>query len=268
MAADPTIAAFRAAIEKEFETSPPTICVIGLSGVGKSSTINAMFGTKKAVSASTRGTHRFHANTFTLESDRIEGARITCALRVVDAPGLGEDAALDKNYLKRYREHLPRCDVALWVVAARNRALALDQQYLRELARVMPSTVIGINQVDLVDPLDWDEKLNMPSITQDTIIREICADRSEKLSPLLRARPKVVAYSALRYFSLQALFAALIDSAPAQRRWMFDLVKSFSTTDWLARANGLTDAQRKLLAEKYSSADRKVALETVGARNR
>jgi uncharacterized protein len=261
MSAD--LARFKAGIETEFRKAPPTICVIGLSGVGKSSTINAMFGTRKAVSASTRGTHRFRADTFDIESGRVDGLKLACQLRVIDAPGLGEDVDLDDGYLKNYRAHLPKCDVALWVIAARNRALALDQGYLKALGKVLPHGVIGINQVDLIDPLDWDDRINMPSLTQDKVLREIVADRGEKLGRLFPNRPKTIAFSATHYWNLQALFTALIESAPPQRRWMFDLVKSFSTRDWLARANGLTEPQRKALTERYMSADKPVPMETL-----
>ncbi len=261
MSAD--LARFKIGIEDEFRKAPPTICVIGLSGVGKSSTINAMFGTRKAVSGSTRGTHRFRADTFDIESGRVDGFKLACQLRVIDAPGLGEDVDLDEGYLKNYRTHLPKCDVALWVVAARNRALALDQGYIKTLRKVLPHGVIGINQVDLIEPLDWDDRVNMPSLTQDKVLKEIVVDRQEKLGRFFPNRPKTVAYSARHYWNLQALFSALIESAPPQRRWMFDLVKSFSTSDWLAGAKGLTDAQRRALAERYLSTDRGMTMDAL-----
>src|SRR5688572_28685157 len=111
------------AIEREFSANPPTICVIGLSGVGKSSTINSMFGANRTVSATIRGTTRFDADTYEIVSSRVAGLRLSCRLRVYDAVGLGEDIELDASYLRRYKTHLPKCDIALWIVAARNRAL-------------------------------------------------------------------------------------------------------------------------------------------------
>ena len=259
-AASGALGAVVKAIEAEFARQPPAICVIGLSGVGKSSTMNAMFGTNRQVSATVRGTSRFSSSTFEITSHRMEGASLKCAFKVYDAPGLGEDAGLDDNYLARYREHLPKCDIALWVLAARNRALALDQQYLERLAKVLPHLVIGINQADLVDPLDWNEGINMPSRAQTEAIAAIEADRHAKLARFARGECTTVSYSAKKYYNLQTLFAACVKAAPERRRWMFELIKSFSTRDWLNRAKGLTEAQREQLAERYIKSDAKLRM--------
>lgn len=253
-------------IEREFAARPPTIGVIGLSGVGKSTTINAMFGTSRHTSASVRGTNRFKAADIEYVSDRVADARVKCAFKFYDAVGLGEDKDLDRNYLKRYREHLPKCDVAIWVLAARNRALALDQQYLAEIAKSLPglAMVIAVNQVDLVDPVDWNERINMPSERQAKAIAEITADRQEKLSRFVKGDCPVVPYSAARYYNLQTLFATCLKAAPPHRRWMFELIKSFSTHDWLSRAKGLTDAQRAALAARHIKSDAKLKLADKG----
>lgn len=254
-------------IEQEFATRPPTIGVIGLSGVGKTTTINAMFGTSRHTSATVRGTSRFNAADIEFVSDRVADAKVKCAFRFYDAVGLGEDKKLDGNYLKRYREHLPKCDVAVWVLAARNRALALDQQYLESIAKYLPNLnmVIAVNQVDLVDPVDWSERLNMPSPSQAAAIQEIAADRREKLKSYVKGDCPVVAYSAARYYNLQALFATCLKAAPPERRWMFELIKSFSTHDWLKRAKGLSDAQRAALAKAHIKADEKITLDRLGS---
>ncbi|MFZ1104774.1 MAG: GTPase [Hyphomicrobiaceae bacterium] len=234
------------AIEREFAANPPTIGVIGLSGVGKSSTINSMFGANRTVSATIRGTTRFDADTYEIVSSRVSGLSLSCRLRVYDAVGLGEDIELDASYLRRYRTHLPKCDIALWIVAARNRALALDQSYLQQLARVLPNLVIGLNQVDLVEPLNWSAAANLPSREQQAAIAEITEDRKRKLARYARqGEVAVIPYSALHYYNLQTLYLECVRAAPQPRRWMFDLIKSFSTADWLARAEGLTEAQRQ-----------------------
>jgi small GTP-binding protein len=243
------------AIEAEFANAPPTIAIVGLSGVGKSTIVNSLFGTRRDVSATTRGTSRFHKRTFEIVSKRLYGASLKCALQIVDAPGLGEDFGLDDNYLKRYRQHLPEADIALWVVAARNRALALDQQYLRKLSDVLRHVVLGINQVDLVDPLSWNEAINLPSKEQAENIATIVNDRREKLSAAFDRPIRAVPFSALKHYNLQALFNACLDEAPRRRRWMFEILKAFSTRDWLAQAKGLSPRQREALEAKYLQAE-------------
>lgn len=242
---------FVAAIQAEFEERPPTIGVIGLSGVGKSSTINAMFGAKKRVSATVRGTTRFHTSRHTVENDKLQGKRLQYQFAVVDAPGLGEDLDQDERYLAAYKRHLPKCDVALWVVAARNRALSVDQLYLKKLKSVLPNLVIGVNQVDLVEPGDWSAATNLPSAAQKEAIDAILADRAARFARLYGSRTPIIAYSAKKYYNLSQLFLACVERAPKSRRWMFELVKNFSAKDWLDRVEGLSEAEKaQIIAAK------------------
>lgn len=253
------------AIAEEYRENPPTLGVIGLSGVGKSSTINSMFATKLKTSATVRGTTRFSSHRFDVTGKKILKKGIPGVLNVTDAPGLGEDLARDKTYLKAYRKHLPKCDVALWIVSARNRALALDQMYFKELrkTRSLPKIVIGINQVDLIDPLDWDDYYNMPSAKQDKHLQEIVADRRDKLSAYIDADTPVVGYSATNYYNLQALFTACVEAVEGERRWMFSLLKSFSIEDWISRASGLSDSEKKKILDQEAQPDIGAMLESV-----
>ncbi|MCI4666206.1 MAG: 50S ribosome-binding GTPase [Neomegalonema sp.] len=236
---------FLSAILGEFEERPPTIGVIGLSGVGKSSTINAMFGTRKTVSATTRGTVRFHTSKHAVENQKYKGRTIRYPLHVVDAPGLGEDLEQDERYLAAYKKHLPKCDVALWVIAARNRALAVDQLYLKQLKAVLPNLVVGVNQVDLIEPGDWSRETNLPSEEQKAAMDEILADRKQRLAGLYGRRTPLVGYSAKKFYNLSTLFLACVEAAPKKRRWMFELIKGFSAKDWLAQVEGLAPAEKE-----------------------
>src|SRR5437868_5652282 len=106
------------AITQEIRHRPPIIGLVGVSGVGKSSTINTLFKTSLPTSDTVACTKEFSLNDVQATISK-GGSTRTAVLRVVDAPGLGEDLERDPNYLDMYREHLPHCDVILWVIAAR-----------------------------------------------------------------------------------------------------------------------------------------------------
>ena len=125
-------------LEEFANLNPPTIGVIGTSGVGKSSTLNAMFGTNFVVSGNIRGTTEINSKKVELMAKRGPAKDKKITLRVVDAPGLGEDVRKDEEYLSMYSNALPECDVVIWVMTARNRAIALDQTYLKRLDRFWP----------------------------------------------------------------------------------------------------------------------------------
>jgi predicted GTPase len=238
-------------INDTLTNAPPTIGVIGVSGVGKSSTINKMFKTNLRTSDTVRCTTEF--------SDQLLGTTISSGpkkgqkaiLRVVDAPGLGEDFRTDTQHLQMYRENLPRCDVILWVMTARNRAVALDQMYLEKLSEFSDRIFFGINQVDIVEPIDWDENHNLPSKTQAANIKAIEVDRSERISIVLKRKPTIVSYSAKLHFNLIRLFEEAINTCPPERRWLFDLIKNTSPKDWLAQAKGISEEEKRRIIAKY-----------------
>jgi predicted GTPase len=147
---------------------PPAIGVVGVSGGGKSSTVNALFGTDLSVSHTTAGTAGF-------------GDVGLARLQAIDAPGPGEDRDQDRSLLRQYRERRPECDVVLWVLTARHRGLALDQSYLDRLPDLSDRLVFGVNQVDLIAPGDWDRAVNLPSDRQEQHMLEILEDRKARL---------------------------------------------------------------------------------------
>ena len=210
---------------------PPTIGLIGVSGVGKSSTINTMFKANLPISHTIACTKEFEQIPLKLSATQgpVEGAHID--LVVYDAPGLGEDIKLDPMYLDMYHEKLVECDVILWVMSARNRAVALDQKYLLELKDFHNKILFGINQVDIVDPMNW-QNSNLPSKEQQKNIEEIRKDRENKLSETLGQKVKAIPYSNTRGWNLDVLFLELLNTCNTNRKWLFHALKGYRVEDF------------------------------------
>lgn len=217
-------------LKRELER-PPTIGLVGVSGVGKSSTVNAMFKAGLAVSHTTACTKEFTPVTLTLKQGEARG--LQTRLVVKDAPGLGEDVSRDREYLDMYRRELPHCDIILWVMSARNRAVALDQQYLRYFADLGERIVFGINQVDLVHPMNWKPGMPIPSREQTEHIASIVEDRRMRLSDVLGRQAVVIPYSNHRGYNLESLFTALVSQCRGDRAWIFGALKGFRLDDFV-----------------------------------
>jgi len=221
------------AILDEAKARPPAIGVIGVSGTGKSSTINAMFKTSLAISHTRACTKEFLTTELELRMTKGAAENETVSLVVVDAPGLGEDIHSDPTYIEMYRQNLPHCDVILWLMTARNRAVCLDQQYLQDFESYHRRIVFAVNQVDLVHPLDWNPASPVPSVEMERNIRDIVDDRADKLGSVLGFRPNVIGFSAERGYNLEELFASLIAATSESRKFLFDFLKNFSYQDFV-----------------------------------
>jgi predicted GTPase len=230
---DEDVLAVREAMRDNFGRRPPTIGVIGVSGTGKSSAINAMFKTTLEISHTRACTKEFRAIDMGMKILKGPAKEDPISLVVIDAPGLGEDIRMDPVYIAKYLQRLPECDVILWLMAARNRAASLDQQYLQKLTQFHDRIVFGLNQIDIVHPMDWNDSINLPSVEMESNIADIVKDRSEKIANVIGRVPDLVPFSVTRGFNLEMLFNRLITSAPEDRKFVFDLLKNFSYKDFV-----------------------------------
>ena len=219
-------------IRKELTEHPPTVGLIGVSGVGKSSTLNRLFRTNLPTNDTVACTKEFEQKDIELTLTKGQVKNSSVQLRVIDAPGLGEDINLDPKYLQMYRENLGKCDVIVWILTGRNRAIALDQKYLQELEEFHLKIVFGLNQIDLIEPLNWDTEYNIPSQEQEDNIKVILKDRKEKLSRVIKSDVKMIEYSSKNGYGLEELFKIIINSCPEERAWIFNSLKGFSYREY------------------------------------
>ena len=192
----------------------PKIALIGKTGVGKSSNINALFGTNLEVG-------HFKACT------QVEKGLIVKTekgdLLFYDMPGLGEDIDIDKEHIKTYNKILPECDIIVWLIAADSRDMAYDQLMLKDILRDnSKKLVVCVNKVDKMHHDDWIEKANIPSRAQMENITKRIIDINQKLSKVIQGlrSEQILYYSAIKSYRLEELFASLLDACEDNKAWV------------------------------------------------
>jgi len=204
--------------------NPPKIAVIGLSGVGKSTTINSLFGTKLKSDPSVACTQ--NAEPIILQGPKGK-------IIVFDMPGLGEDIDQDEVHKQTYAKVLPECDVILWLMVANGagRAMAYDQIMLKEVVGAyIDKLVVGLNQVDLIEPNDWITIANIPSKQQSENLERRITDVREKIGKVVPnlTTERILYYSAIKRYRLEELFQCLVDACSNNRGWVLDSRQSIA----------------------------------------
>lgn len=234
---DRSIQEVRTKVEMEMENvEPPKIAIIGFTGVGKSSTINALFNAGREISdvractkevAEVYGDITPYLTPGSSDISEYRGSRGTVI--VYDMPGLGEDVDADRLYSEMYRRVLPVVDVVIWTFHAGDRAMAPMQNALVDLRNSLgrpfvDKLMISINKVDAIAPGEpaWDTKFNMPSPEQMKNIGDFEDYVREKVRKVLPEwNGEIVSYSARRRFRLDSLLTAMMELVPNNRKWLY-----------------------------------------------
>jgi hypothetical protein len=204
----------------------PRVALIGFTGVGKSSTINALFNAGQEISDVRACTQEAHE----VQGDVSEYTGSHGTVVVYDMPGLGEDLRADQRHLATYAAVLPRIDVAVWTFHAGDRAMTPMQQallYLEE--RIGPQfskkLIFAVNKADAIAPGEtaWVHKMNVPSREQQANIADFEKYIREKVQQVWpHWDGRIVTYSARRRFRLELLMTAMVDAVGTQRRWVLE----------------------------------------------
>ena len=201
------------------------IVFMGKTGVGKSSTCNALFGADlfkiDDVAACTRAVQ--------LEELRIEDGRLT----LVDVPGIGESIGRAEEYEALYRQILtegiragtngkPRpIDAVVWLLKADDRALEVESKFYRDVfrkhltAEQQKRVVFAINQADKMEPIrTWDDEVRRPGAKQmDNLERK----RQDVARHFEQESNLVIDYSANEGYNLDKLLERIVAVLPRDR---------------------------------------------------
>ena len=155
---------------KEELTYKARIAIFGKTGAGKSSLINALFGSNiaqtDAVTACTRIQQEVNINVG------------QSSLTLIDCPGVGESSDRDQEYHQLYNQLLSGSDgkggidLALWLIKGDDRALTIDERFYKSviIPYVQGSSlpfIFVIVQSEKIEPMDeWNNQLKEPGVNQ------------------------------------------------------------------------------------------------------
>ncbi|BBU96773.1 50S ribosome-binding GTPase [Providencia rettgeri] len=211
---------FLSALPHSFQTSfftqlnhlinySPTIGLMGKTGVGKSSLINALFQSQLSSVSNVSGCTR--------QAQRFSMTMNNHTLTFIDLPGVGESLERDKEYHQLYRNLLPELDLIIWVLKADDRAWSSDEQCYRFLTEQCgyqsERFLFVLNQADKIEPCrQWDEQYHQPSHEQAANLEL----KQQAAITVFKPHHPVMTVSAAEGFQLTELAEQLIQALPAQ----------------------------------------------------
>jgi len=204
--------------------SPLDVMVTGVTGAGKSTTLNSIF--QKNITVVGKGVD---PETMTLDSYSLNNS-----FRLWDTPGLGDGVQKDKEHSKKiidllykdyYRENNQYgfIDMVLIIIEGSNRDMGTNYKLLNEI--IVPNfqkdrILIAVNQADMaMKGRHWNKKENRPEAKLKDFLEtqvDSIQRRVKEATGVDIIRP--IYYSAEYNYNINKLMDLLVDNMPRERR--------------------------------------------------
>lgn len=206
------------------EIRPLDVMVTGVTGAGKSTTLNALFG--KQVAKVGNGVEP--------ETMDLSYYELNNVARFWDTPGLGDGVAKDKIHEKKivdllyktyYKDDKPYgwIDLVLVIIEGINRDMGSTYKLLNEV--IVPNfqrnrILVAVNQADVaMKGRHWDSSYNCPDATLENFLR----NQVNSIKGRVREATNVdiitpIYYSGEYGYNVNKLMDLIIDNIPRNRR--------------------------------------------------
>lgn len=204
---------------------PVNIALVGATGVGKSSTINAILG--EPWSEVGEGS--------TPQTQRVKQYRLSQKVRFYDTAGFGDSKEADNrharnlvrllNLPRKNLTHLYKVDLVLVILDGGSRDLGTAYKLITDiiLPNIEPSRVlIIINKADMaMSGRHWDFEKNEPQPRLIEFLNEKVHSTKERIKEATGLTiPTPIYYSAERDYNIDEIFGFIINNLPQSRRYI------------------------------------------------
>ena len=199
------------------------ILIVGATGVGKSSTINALFGKKAAVVGE-------GVDSETKEIEQYVLGNIV----LWDTPGLGDSPEKDRFFANNIIELLNEknedgnaiIDVVLVVVDSSAREMGTTYELINQV--IIPNIIdtsrilVALNQCDFaMKGKYWDHITNSPKDKLKEVLQEKVDSVQKRIKEATNVDVEPIYYSALYRYNISKLFLYMLESTPEEKRMIY-----------------------------------------------
>lgn len=161
---------------------PLKISIMGQTGVGKSSLINALFNANLNTDPVRPTTREITPVEVSVKNPPSEGHLV-----FYDLPGIGESVEADVKYIKNYQDMLTQSDIVLWAIHADSRSFTFDLEALHKIfgpmnkedrAKFISRITFVLTKADLLLPSPWilakvgDESIFVPQENTEHLLEQ------------------------------------------------------------------------------------------------
>lgn len=196
---------------------------VGATGVGKSSTINALFDTAVAKEGHSPDP----------ETNTISRYELSENLTLWDSPGFGDDPQKDSHYAEQIAALLRKkdsdgnllIDAAVVILDGASRDLGTAYRVVEKvLYPVLGNSnriILALNRCDLaMGGRGWDEEKRQPTAPLQNRLEQQASSVQERFRTSVGLNVRPVIYSAYYHYNLSRLLVNVLEGIPEEKRYL------------------------------------------------